>query len=326
MDRHGIEAFLEELTGDKGHDLAWPWITVSCPLAQWTHENGEDNNPSFGVKVNESGKSRCYCFSCGHASDLEELVLEIRARTGGMFGKKKAGHDFARLMKLAEEDEGPVVLALSDPSCLAEETRHKSFHVFPEDWVESFPKAKLHSIARGYLKDRGVSDEVSDRVGFRWDSNQKRVCAPIRMKDGRCVGFHGRTVSGEINPKWRMYKNKGRNNPDAVLGEEWVDWDSPVVVTESVFDMTSAMRVHENTISVLTASVSAGKTRRLRQGMFFVTAFDGDKAGRAGRKRLETMLPKAVFRHVDLPEGRDLNSLDEDEIHDLFRNFLPDLS
>ncbi len=45
-------------------------VMGSCPYAPYFHGGGKDTKPSFGIKINDIGKSLFHCFSCGASGTL----------------------------------------------------------------------------------------------------------------------------------------------------------------------------------------------------------------------------------------------------------------
>lgn len=66
MEREQIKEIMRDIFGRSFYmkDLG-EWVSMKCPLAQWTHEKGHDGSPSAGVSVNRDGASGFNCLSGG---------------------------------------------------------------------------------------------------------------------------------------------------------------------------------------------------------------------------------------------------------------------
>ena len=85
-----ILALLDALHVKKAKIKGNGWVEGCCPLARWTHKNGTDSTPSFGVSINPAGPSHYSCFACQHGS-IEELVQVLELYSKDTPG----GYDFA---------------------------------------------------------------------------------------------------------------------------------------------------------------------------------------------------------------------------------------
>lgn len=308
MNKHSITNVIEAL-GHQVRGLSGDWVQTNCPLAPWRHESGTDKNPSFGVEVNNAGKSRCHCFSCDFNGDLEDLILELQVNA-----KDTLGLNYTALRDLVEKaEEGAMLPTAWEPP----EEDDGIDRPFPEYWLKSFPPATTSPEAMAYLKKRFTPLSVIQLCDLRWDSDRRRVCFPIRDFNGVLMGLHGRAIDKDNQPPYHVYRFKGTSNRHIWLGEHWVDFDKPVVVTESVFDLTRVLQVYRNVVSPLSANVKDVTAKRMLGAYRIVTMYDGDKAGWRARAKLQKMLPKSTFTHINLPHEKDPGDMSIDEIADM---------
>lgn len=296
------------------------WAKIQCPLAPYLHESGRDSNPSFGIEIKNSRPSTAHCFTCGFTGDLGELITELKYRAG-----KDSDMDLVEARKMAEEDEegGGMEIAYADED--EKEGERESIHYFPEDWLETFPHAEDSEDTLAYCESRGVPRWVIKELGLRYDVGEHRICFPIRDDFGDLIGLHGRGLTSDITPKYRMYTypaRKGNNNPQFWYGEDTVDWDKPVVVVESVFDYLSVYRCYKNVICPLTAQISTRKIKRIQDALFLVLIFDSDKPGRKASYKIKKVLKHLPVVDIRLPEGYDPGDLSVGEITDLLEPHL----
>jgi len=285
LNRDLIVEWLQAL-GSKPARFDRGYVTTSCPLAAWRHEKGTDRRPSFGVKITMVGESRCHCLSCGFSGKQSELLVVM-----GALGA--TGADYARAWLLIERAEEGAGLQLPP----VEEEAHTVLHPFSEEWLSHLPSACEIGIARDYLKSRGVGMTQAGMLDFRWDAYRRRVGVPIREYDGTLRGFHGRSVVGE-EPAYLMYTWGGHTNPIVWWGEHWINFDEPLVFTESVFDLVAVHRWYGNVTCPLTAGFGTEKLKRVAKADVIVTLFDADKAGDRAREVVEKGAPGSMVTHL----------------------------
>lgn len=180
--------------------------------------------------------------------------------------------------------------------------------VFPDDWLESFLPAIHSHPARNYLEGRGLTPRTIRRFDIRYDSAQDRVCFPIRNWKNELVGLHGRLLRPqrhEFEPVYRMYTFMQDKNVLPWFGEHIVDPQKRVVITESVFDLTSVWRVYRHVIAPLSAGIGKNKIERIKRCEHVITLFDNGKGGDSAREQMDKYFLGKKMRHLKPPEGVD---------------------
>lgn len=291
------------------------WTVASCPLAPWTHDGGTDKNPAFAVR-SQYGDPFTNCFACGWHGPLSSLVIEMRHRN-------KASHavdvPWGKVLDLIEDATLNDYMNLDTPD--TEELlfgEKKGMHEFASWWFDSFPKWRDVSFAVDYVAERKISPAVADFLDLRADTDQRRVCFPVRDFDGVLRGLHGRAVDPDIDPRYRMYLQAKRNNPIVWLGEHWIDLSKPIVVVEGPVDLASVYRVYRNVTSPLFANPSLDKIKRMSDALEWITFLDRGKGGDAGRLKIASALHKDhVITHVQPPKGsKDPGAMNIPELRD----------
>jgi hypothetical protein len=270
-----------------------PWVTTSCPLAEWRHAKGTDRNPSFGVLTGMKG-GRVHCFSCHFSGTLDTLAAEL-----ALLKKGSPGVDLPALWALLEgdDDKSPLVLASGD---LVPE------HPVPftEAWVKSFPSALHSPDAMVYLGERGFGAEDVVGSDLRWDGLRRRVSFPVRGFDGRVYGMRGRAVDPTNKARYWDYDCAGIRNPTVMLGEHEVDFDKPIVLVEGPFDRLSVRRAYRNVVTPFSSAVTVAQMERLQEAYLLVTMPDGDEAG--------DLMHQKVVKYAKCHVGRANVPLDSD--------------
>lgn len=316
MNRNGIRRFLRALDAKHVRDNG-RWITASCVLAPWTHQSGKDDHPSFAIEVRDDAESKYNCFSCG-GGDLMSLVFKLKH-----FGAAPPKYDLKVATEIAVADgEHPIHFNVKE---WGEQAALEEYVVFPEMWLATFMPAAQSPRATKYLRKRGLSEELVQALDIRYDTEKDAVCFPIRDFEGQLCGLRGRRLNPSDDvPRYHMYGNhKGQRNTLVWYGESWVDFDQPLVLVESVFDLASVYRVYRNVAAPLSVSFSEPRAKRLKGATSILTLFDSDKAGDKARERIAKYLPKTRCRHVYLPEGvKDPGELGVEEIRELLQGLV----
>ncbi len=323
MNRHDISAWLTALGASV--PISQPragWIVSECPLGNWRHDNGKSGPDAFGVRL-DPAVPFCNCFSCGFHGDAADLTLELRHLE--KTSPSGIPRDFGVAQALIEKADKEFDLNLDGPGVEELLAMKSLMHPFDEEWLASFKPVLSFKKARDYLATRNAPDEVLEAMDVRWDSQQERICFPIRDFKGRLMGLHGRATHPNIVPRYRMYNPHGNTNPLIWLGESWIDTDKPILVVEGPFDLVSAARVYRNICSPLFANPSFDKIRRMGDCLEVVTLLDRGKAGNQGRARFEKSLPgsKVVGLIPPAHVGKDPGEMSVDELIDLLEPFLP---
>lgn len=278
------------------------WFVASCPLAPWTHDGGTDKNPAFAVKK-EPGDAFCTCFACGWHGPLSELLVVMRHRNKTQYVLDTHWGEAHEIVEQAEREgflnlDGPGIEEILFGQTLKQQ-------VFSESWLGSFPKWRDVPMAVQYVQERGLSPDVADVLDLRCDTDQQRVCFPVRDFKGVLKGFHGRAIHKDTDPRYRMYLYMKRNNPLVWLGESWVDTEKPIVVVEGPMDLASVYRVYRNVVSPLFATPSQAKILRMADALQWITLLDRGKGGDAGREKIAKALRRDhTITHLEPPTGR----------------------
>lgn len=162
---------------------------------------------------------------------------------------------------------------------------------------------------------------VKKEAGRYYDRFRDRILFPIRDRRGRVVGFGGRVMGSEGEPKYlnspeTLVFNKGSELYglyEARLGNRAL---TSLLVVEGYMDVVSLAQFGiKNVVATLGTAVTEKQVDALfRQASELIFCFDGDKAGQAAAKRaLPLILPHMKegrrVRFMLLPAGEDPDSL-----------------
>lgn len=310
MEREQIKEVLRDVFGGRYpmRDLGG-WVSLACPLAQWTHASGSDSNPSFGVSVNDSGTSVCNCFTCGNTKPFHAFLRQY---------SELSGVDIEQVIKEVEKDEflGPTQVAGWD----AIKNDNMAELLMPIDagtYMDIYPPAHGHP----YLRGRGISDRTVDLLELRFDpgdysrDGEPRILFPVRGTDGLLYGFSGRATNRRAQLKVRDYY--GLKKSSMVLGSHLAIASSHnyVLAVEGLFDYANAWECGYPGCAVMHSSMTEDQADIFKEiGKKVYDFFDNDAAGGKGMKAMakqlskyltimQTTYPEVWIAMDDHPEG-----------------------
>ena len=321
-----------------------------CPFCD------DGNNPSFSVSEQ---KQFYYCFKCratgnvisflqAHQGfDFVESVEALASKAGlevpyenarnhkderePIFKALEASAAFYESVLSNKNDAQHVRDYLKDHRKISGETcRRYAIGYAPNSWSALSDELKKQDFDETVLIKAGLVKKNKD--GGLYDVFRDRLIFPIRDRKGRVVGFGGRVMNPEDQPK---YLNTG-DTPVFQKGKELYGlYESlenrrdlkDIYVVEGYMD---AVAMSENKINNAVATLGIATNRfhvqKLLQLVSEITfCFDGDDAGRgAAWGALKNVLPVVgdgtEIRFLFLPEGEDPASLLEKESKEEFRS------
>jgi hypothetical protein len=312
-----VLAYLNAKVDNEKHRTGW--VISTCPFARWTHEQGVDRNPSFGVSTNESsniGERRhraqvYHCFSCQKTGIFEDLPFNLRELYRADPKGERPAYGKALEIIVAEEEDDIDFDGIPDfdePMIDPDEVI-----AWPEFYLESFRSVFAFERAVDYLQTRQITERVAQVLDLRFDTSRDRVCFPIRDFDSRLVGLHGRTISDHPMPYY-AYGYENRRNRLPWLGEQWFNLDKTVLLVESVFDLASVRRVYNNAACGLSSGLSDAKIKRIDGAVQYVTLYDHGTGGDRARERLDAVLGKGIRHLIPTKAQGDPGNMTEEEL------------
>lgn len=300
----------------------------------------DEKTPSFNVNPD---RQSFYCFGCQEGGDVFSFLMktenltfleavrslakdsgiEIPRGSGGDEGSGLSERIFAANAALLERYQAE----LAAPGCAGmhylrergvdEETARRFRIGFaPDRW----------DYAVAALREARIPAEIGEKAGLvsrrerggHYDRLRGRVLFPIEDVRGRVLGFGGRAIAAEQEPKYlNTPESPVFRKREALYGFpaalEPIRRSGRAVVVEGYFDQIALCRAGVGEAlatcgTALTPDHARGLHRRTRT---VVLLFDGDAAGeRAMLRALETMLPVGLrVRAAMLAEGDDPDSL-----------------
>ena len=321
-----------------------------CPFCD------DGNNPSFSVSEQ---KQFYFCFKCratgnvigflqAHQGyDFIESIESLAARNGievpyentREFSKEKgpiydalalASEIFENNLASSNDAENVRSYILEERKISSEVSKKFELGYSTKSW-DALTKAML---------DRGISEEILVKAGLAkknkdgklFDIFRDRLMFPIKDRKGRIVGFGGRVMNPDDQPK---YLNTGETEVFQKSRELYGFFETleerrdlnEIYVVEGYMD-TIAMYEHgmKNSVATLGIATNRFHIQKLLQVVSQITfCFDGDDAGRgAAWGALKNVLPSITdgteVSFLFLPEGEDPASLLEQHSVEDFKN------
>ena len=321
-----------------------------CPFCD------DGNNPSFSVSEQ---KQFYFCFKCratgnvigflqAHQGyDFIESIESLAARNGievpyentREFSKEKgpiydalalASEIFENNLASSNDAENVRSYILEERKISSEVSKKFELGYSTKSW-DALTKAMLgRGISEEILVKAGLSKKNKD--GKLFDIFRDRLMFPIKDRKGRIVGFGGRVMNPDDQPK---YLNTGETEVFQKSRELYGFFESleerrdlnEIYVVEGYMD-TIAMYEHgmKNSVATLGIATNRFHIQKLLQVVSQITfCFDGDDAGRgAAWGALKNVLPSVTdgteIRFLFLPEGEDPASLLEQHSEEDFKN------
>lgn len=271
------------------HNEGMNEVTIYCPF----HKNL--NSPAFYINV-KTGLWQCFNPSCGKKGNFRQLYKQI---TGKPF-TKDIKLDHVALKNAIERDltyeevDKDEELNLSGIEIDYESDDIKNLITFTE---------------------RGLNLDTMEYFEIGFSSKKERIVIPVRDAQYKLVGFIGRAISADQEPRY-LY-NKGFKRADVLFNiQNAKQYDSCIVVEGSV----DAMFIHQagfpNVVATLGSRVSDFQYKMLRRYFDSITIFsDNDDAGEQMKHDILDACRGKELYTVKLPEDRkDAGDMTEEEI------------
>ncbi len=327
MEAESIKSVVRELGADKvrvDHRNVW----IRCPFAPWRHERGTDSKPSCSIKIVDDGPSPFLCWSCRESGYITDMVYRLNRLRGGehtkLLGRVEDAEDKLLLnstVSLADRLEGeyregtPLVGTTSS-------IKTPYNRLYGDEELERFEKGVPE-----YVLERGIELDTCRDWQLLIDNDEwdPRLVFPVRCWEGDLVGFVGRRLRQDRDPKYKNYP--GFDAEHFLYGEHLInpldESEHPIILVEGMLDV---LWLYQHGIgrplgligSKLT-SAKVAKIQAFTGARAVMTLFDGDKSGDRARKDVERMLAPCVpVLQYEPPRGADPQDMDPGEIRSLF--------
>lgn len=264
-------------------------IMTTCPF----HKGGQERKPSFGISRVDG---TCHCFACGWVGSVTEMISNVFGyEDDGAYGEKWLSRNF---LALSVELRKPLEINMSRgvSRTLARAPG------FTEQELDSY--RYIHP----YMYKRGMTDEIIEEFDIGYDSRTTSITIPCYYADGTPAFIARRSVKTK-------YFNYPEDVEKPVYGAERFyrkEYDF-AVICESVFNALTCWKWGLPAVALLgTGAREQYEILRNMPVRKFILGLDPDEAGRKGSRKLRDALGGSkIITEFDIPEGFDLNDLDE---------------
>jgi DNA primase len=292
----------------------------------------DEKTPSFNVNPD---RQSYYCFGCHEGGDAFSFLMKVEglsfgeavrtlARECGIEVPAAAGESRGDSLYEANEllaERYAVELARSgNPGAAYLAERGLDAAVIQRFGIGYAPEGWDFAVRA--LRERKIPAEIGERAGLlaqrasggHYDRLRGRVVFPIRDCRGRVIGFGGRAIAADQEPKYlNTPESPVFRKREALYGLphalEPIRRADRAVVVEGYFDCVALQRAEiSEAVATCGTALTADHARNLRRRTRnVVLLFDGDEAGqRAVERALEVLLPAGLRpRAALLPLGDD---------------------
>ena len=300
-----------------------------------------EKTPSFNVNPQ---RGFFHCFGCGTSGDAIRFLMLFERLT---FAEavtdlaNKAGvelrHEGKSNQRKPDQEAGLNALQLASnfyqqqlQSLTGQNVRaYLDQRYVPTKWQERFQLGfapddwqRLHQ----HLLGQKIPAQIQEQCGLvkmaeqqerRYDRFRNRLIFPIRDARGRCIGFGGRVIRSEDQPKYlnspeTPYYRKSQVLYGLYEGLETIRQSRELIFVEGYLDV---IRMHQCGFTQAVATCGTALTLEhlqliRRHANSVVLLFDGDTAGqKAALKNCQLFLPVPLDTYIlTLPENEDPDS------------------
>lgn len=300
----------------------------------------DEKTPSFSVNPE---KQIFHCFGCGKGGNVFSFLMEhenvtfveavhhaarrLHITIPDTQGEREAGSEaesLARVTRFAarffhdrllNSGRDTNVRRYAERRGVSEETI-KSFGIgyAPDSWNDLLNAARKKGIGADWLVRAGLAKKGDQRT---YDAFRNRLIFPIQAPSGRVVGFGGRALSDEDQPKYLNSPESPIYRKSQVLyglyqARDAMRREGQALVVEGYMDL---LGLHEQGVQGVVALCGTALTREqarllARYGQQAYLVYDSDQAGvRATWRAIEPLVESGLWtRIVRLPKDYDPDS------------------
>lgn len=295
-------------------------IQFKCPF----HNNGQEMKPSCGISTipkhldngNVIRAGTVHCFTCGYTAGIGEFISNCFGyNDSGYFGKKWLIKNF---ISIEPESRKPLELVF----------RRKTR---PEP-IKSYVSAEeldSYRYYHGYMYKRKLTNELINIFDVGFDGNfilrDKKGEAKAHMQ---CLTFPVRDeIGGTLFIARRAIHGKFFHYPENVnkpvygiyeLQKYWKKEKTSIIVCESILNAITCWKYGMPAVALLGLGTQAQYNILSKLDVReYILGFDPDKAGLQASEKFRKNVKNKFITRFELPEGKDLNDLEEEEFKNL---------
>ena len=269
---------------------------VTCPI----HKNGNENTPACYISLVDKGSvvaGTVHCFGCGYRANIVRFVadcLDISYRNATEWLLGICDYSFAELKR-------------DVPSLEMDNVPTNNYDSLPHIGIEEL---KQYDYIHPYMFKRKLTDSVIQKFEVGYDPKEDALTFPVYV-DGRCLFVAKRRV------KYKQFLMP-KIEPKPIYGLDYLT-DDDVIVCESVINALTCWSYGKQAIALFGtgSEYQIEKLKELPQRKI-ILALDPDDAGRAGARKIRKSLSGSkIIMEYNIPKGKDINDLTEEEFKNL---------
>jgi DNA primase catalytic core len=287
-----------------------------CPYPH-DHSGGVDSNPSFSINQ-DTGHFNCKACNNGGKSIISLIMLVERLgkedAISKVFGENRQPDLIREIYRDLKNYSNKVVNSDKHPvhsKIVRDEIKKRNL---PESVINKYGigfvnEAVFTALHKKYsVKDLEDAGLVKEKSYF----TANRISIPI-VSDNQLVGFSLRAINN-AQPKYINIFKDSYEKWFAFLNRKHTE----VFITEGIFDALSMQEMGYNAIAAMGTDINRSRMNCLKSFDELYLMLDPDKAGVNAAKKFVDLsrgiLDSTYLKVVSLPEGKDPDECDDDEI------------
>lgn len=270
-------------------------VNIFCPFHKNLH------SPAFYINM-KTGLWQCFNPSCGKKGNFRHLYKQV---TGKPFGKD------IKLDHVALQNN-------IDRELNYEEAQKEQLNIsdIEIDYSNEDDLVKLLT-----LHERGLEYNILEHFEVGYSAAKDRVVIPVRDAQYKAVGFIGRAIKSEQEPRY-LY-NKGFKRADVLFNIQNAKQYSSCIIVEGSID---AMFIHQagfpNVVATLGSKVSDYQYKLMKRYFDSIIVFsDNDEAGEQMKRDILFACSGKDLYTVELPaDKKDAGEMTQEEIINTLTN------
>ncbi len=307
----GKETLIKELHLALGSDaenlgMTGKWSTGRCPLAEWTHEGGTDEHPSFGIRIDPTGELYYNCFTCSNGKTLpvRHLLSQIKKMSGEYITEAATIVRIAKFCTDAQQTGGIQVRKESFSRPIEKVDPLPDFYVekFPLLHQADFSKSVQALKCREYLLGRGISLLSCEHLKVRyvpWEG-EAILIFPYTDTHGRVFVLVARNVEREegffvwnekVDKKAKDVKFPRLSESSAWFGFDKIYPSRAVMLVEGECDALKLITFgYFNVMASRGANLTQAQLESVLSYDHVILGFDSDSAGKKAADKVAAFL------------------------------------
>ena len=298
--RASVKDILEDIQKETKHEYLKTiketsnYFMVTCPF----HKNHQENKPSCGVfkkDISSFKEGDFHCFTCNESGSIQKFVGKCFERDE-LFGARWLLDNYNITYEEQIDYLEPIVLDNKKKEILDESILNQYAYFHP------------------YMFQRGLDENTIIKFKIGYNQKNNSITFPIWDEHDNLVGITERYIDRK---QFNIPSNLSK--PIYLLNYIIKENIDTVWVVESQINALNCWRRGRPAIALLGTGSSTQYDILKKSGIrTYFLAFDGDEAGDKGIKKFLKAMPNdLIINIVNIPRGKDVSDLTDDEFNKL---------